>query len=57
MNVPLTIALVVSAKPELYPALCTVLGVEQLYDILEVIVIDTHNLKLLKKQAEGRNRT
>lgn len=52
MNVSPKIGLVISLKPELYPALCTVLGTEDLEDILEVITIDGRNALTLAKQRE-----
>lgn len=54
MNVPQTIAVVMSLKPELYTALCTDLGLEQLYDILEVISVDANNARMLAKRRERR---
>lgn len=46
--------MVISAKPELYPSLCTILGTEDLEDILEVIVIDAHNARVLNKRLADR---
>lgn len=43
MNVPRTIAAVVSSRLATYEALGTTLGAEDMYNLLEVIVVDSYN--------------
>lgn len=53
VNVPATIGAVISAKPELAAALHETLGLEDLWDILEVVEIDAFNDSLV---ADRRRR-
>jgi hypothetical protein len=46
------IGLVLANRPEIYPALHTVLSVEDLHDVVESILIDAHNSNLVTKQQE-----
>jgi hypothetical protein len=52
VNVPPSIAAVIAFKPEVYPALCETLGVEHLYDVLEVISVDLHNARIMARKRE-----
>jgi len=54
VNVAPSIAVVIALKPELYPALCCDLGLEDLHDILEVIAVDSHNARVIAKRRERR---
>ncbi len=49
MNVPPTIGMAISNDKALLGPLSTVLGLEALHDILEVIAIDAHNRRVLTK--------
>lgn len=51
-NVPETIGIVVSVGKASYEALDSVLGIEDLYDLLEIIKVDAHNRRELNKEAE-----
>lgn len=61
MNVPPTIGMALSAagdKQSALRALQTDLSVEDLHDILEVILIDAHNSRIIAKaQADARRRS
>lgn len=50
VNVPPTIGMAISGRPELLGPLSTVLGLEDLHDILEVIAVDAHNQRVLRKR-------
>jgi len=50
VNVPPTIGMAVSSGKVSYEALDTVLGLEDLYDILEIVLIDGHNAIVLAKR-------
>lgn len=49
-NVPRTIAAAVSAKVTTLHELQTVYGLEDLYDLLEVAIVDAHNQSLMMKE-------
>lgn len=49
MNVPPLIARVISGRPEMLGPLNTVLGVEDLHDVLEVLAVDAHNRRVAAK--------
>ena len=51
-NVPRPLATVLSSKMATLADLGTILGTEDLYDLLEVINVDAHNRALAAKQAE-----
>ena len=53
-NVPPMIGMAISGRPELLVALNTVLSVEDLHDILEVIAVDAHNRRILRKKDEDK---
>jgi len=50
VNVPRTIAAVVSGKLATLHELDTVYGVEDLYDLIEILAIDGHNQWLMTKR-------
>lgn len=54
MNVPPTIAAVISGHPEMMGPLGTVLGVEDLHDILEVMQVDAHNRRVWEKRNKDK---
>lgn len=51
MNVPPTIGAVISARLATMAELETVLGMEDVYDLLEIIAVDAHN-KRIAQQSE-----
>lgn len=44
------IGTIISNRPELLGPLNTVLGTEDLHDILEVLLVDAHNQNLINKR-------
>lgn len=56
MNVPPTIGMVISHDKALAAPLSTVLGLEDLHDIIEVILVDAHNRRLIEKKREQEER-
>lgn len=52
VNVPPTIGMAISGNPALLASLSTVLGLEDLHDILEVKRVDAHNARIMRKAAE-----
>lgn len=46
-NVPKTIATVVSSGKASYTDLGSVLGLEDMWDLLEIVTIDAHNQRIL----------
>jgi hypothetical protein len=46
VNVPRAVALVVAARLASLTELGTTLGAEDLYDLLEIMVVDAHNERL-----------
>ena len=51
MNVPRTIGAVISSKLASLVELDTVLGAEDLYDLLEIIAVDSHNNYIATKAS------
>lgn len=52
MNVPPTIGMVVSSGKATLVELGTVLSVEDLWDLMEIISVDNHNMEVMRKLAE-----
>jgi hypothetical protein len=50
-NVPRTIHAVISGEKATLQELGTVYGLEDLYDMLEIIIVDAHNHKILSKRS------
>jgi len=50
-NVDAAIGAVVSGHPEMLNQLDTVLGTEDLYDLVEVLAVDARNRRELEKRA------
>jgi hypothetical protein len=50
LNMPSTIGMVVSSGKATFAELDSVLGLEDLYDILEVIIVDGHNARVIAKE-------
>jgi hypothetical protein len=53
VNVPMQIAYVLSRDKSLMPALGSTLGLEDLYDLIEVMRVDDHNKAAIDR---ARNR-
>jgi hypothetical protein len=53
VNVPKTIGTVISAGRASLVELDTVLGVEDMYDLLEIISVDMYNQYIVNKQARA----
>lgn len=51
VNIPSTIGAVVSNQLATLHELDTVYGLEDLYDMLEVLIIDAHNRRLLEEKG------
>jgi hypothetical protein len=51
-NVPPTIGMAISHDKALSGPLNTVLGLEALYDILEIILVDAHNQRVIAKRTK-----
>lgn len=49
-NVPRTIATAISAKVASLNDLQTVYGLEDMYDLLEIAIVDSHNQDLMMKE-------
>lgn len=56
MNVPPRIGMVVSAKLATMAELNTVLSLEDLADLVEIMTIDAHNQRILAKRAEQSDK-
>lgn len=56
VNVPPSVATVMSAKPELIGPLSTVLGLEDLHDVLEVIRVDAYNRRMIRRAVEKKQQ-
>ena len=52
MNVPRTIGAVITSKHATLHELNTVYGMEDLYDLLEIISIDAHNQRVMQEKSE-----
>ena len=50
-NVPRTIGMVVSHKMATLNELQTVYGLEDVYDMIEVILVDNHNQQVIERAA------
>ena len=51
-NVPFSIEAVVTAKYATLHELQTVYGLEDLYDLLELVAVDKHNDRVIKENAD-----
>lgn len=56
MNVPPTIGMVVSSGKATLADLGTVLSIEDLHDLMEIITVDNHNMEVMRKIAEEEFR-
>jgi hypothetical protein len=56
VNVPATVEALLTCKPELYPAFCTVLGLESLHDVLEVIEVEAYNAHVADERRRAAER-
>lgn len=54
MNVPPTIGAAISADKSLIGPLSSTLGLEDLYDLLEVMEVDAENQRRIAKAAENQ---
>lgn len=54
---PPTIGLAVSSGKATMAELASVLSLEDLYDILEVVGVDAHNRRVIDKRNERENRS
>lgn len=54
VNVPPTIGMAVSSGKATMAELATVLTVEDLHDILEIIAVDAHNQRVLANRRKDR---
>mgnify|MGYP001104607550 CR=1 FL=1 len=52
-NMPRTLGIVISAGKATLHELETVYGIEDVYDMLEIIMVDAHNQRILNKKQEG----
>lgn len=52
VNVPATVGMAISGDAALLGPLSTVLGLEDLHDILEVKRVDAHNARMIRKAQE-----
>lgn len=52
MNVPRTIGAVISARLATMAEIETVLGMEDIYDLLEIITVDAYNKQIAQKSEE-----
>jgi hypothetical protein len=52
VNVPRTIGAVISSGKATMAELETVLGIEDVYDLLEIITIDAYNKRVAEKSEE-----
>jgi hypothetical protein len=50
VNVPPSIGMALSHDPSLIEPLTTTLGLEDLFDIIEVVLIDAHNKRKLQEK-------
>ncbi|EBI9530316.1 transcription elongation factor GreA [Salmonella enterica subsp. enterica] len=53
VNVPRTIATVISSGKASKVELDSVLGVQDLWDLLEIIQVDTHNERVMQETQNG----
>jgi hypothetical protein len=53
-NVPPSIAFAYLSGKETYYALSADLGLEDLYDIIEIAMVDANNKRILRKREENR---
>ncbi|EEC0863852.1 transcription elongation factor GreA [Salmonella enterica subsp. enterica] len=53
VNVPRTIATVISSGKASKAELDSVLGVQDLWDLLEIIQVDTHNERVMQETLNG----
>lgn len=53
-NITQSIGQVVSSKLATLNELQTVYSLKDLYDMLEILAIDSHNMERLRKQAQGK---
>ena len=51
-NVPRTIGMVLSHKMATLHEMQTVYGLEDVYDMIEVLLVDNHNQRILEKAAK-----
>ena len=51
-NVPSTVGFIISSDKSMLAPLCTLLGTEDLWDIMEVIQVDAHNRRLRERQGD-----
>lgn len=56
MNVPPSIALVVSRGLATMGELSTVIDLEELHDLVEIATVDRHNQALVDREADRRRR-
>lgn len=56
VNVPPTIGMVVSSGKATLADLGTVLSIEDLHDLMEIITVDNHNMEVMRKIAEEEFR-
>jgi hypothetical protein len=54
VNVPPLLGMLQSSRPEYVGPLHSVLGTEDLHDLLEIIVTDAHNQRLLAKANKDK---
>lgn len=52
MNVPPSIGIVISSGKATLAELDTILGAEDLYDLLEIIAVDAHNQRMAMKKDD-----
>lgn len=52
VNVPRTIGAVISSRLATMAEIETVLGMEDIYDLLEIITVDAHNKQIANKSEE-----
>lgn len=56
MNVPPTIGMVVSTGKATMAELATVLSLEDLWDLMEIILVDNHNRELIAERTRKERR-
>lgn len=54
MNVPPSIGMVVSSRKATYAELSTVIGLEGLCDLIEIISVDAHNQRIVDAQNRDK---
>lgn len=55
VNVPATVGAAVSHDKSLMGPLSSTIGLEGLYDILEVIAVDAHNARIIAKRNKDKD--